>query len=131
MELDHTKIDPVFTAMQQQVCTEAISYRAEAVQRLAELAATEQLVFASTLTVFPLGLILLAGLLFIVRTYQRRIDEGTSAELARLGTHCLDRQPDRSGQLPRLPGESQRTLASVSDHGKSLAGEYCDKNSSS
>ena len=33
MNIDHTKIDPVFTAMQQQVYTEAISNRAEAVPK--------------------------------------------------------------------------------------------------
>ncbi|MFL5697820.1 MAG: diguanylate cyclase [Ktedonobacteraceae bacterium] len=70
IDLDHHKIDPVFTDMQQRVNTEAIRYRAEAVQRLAELAATEQLVFDSTLIVFPIGLILLAGLLFVIRAYQ-------------------------------------------------------------
>jgi len=71
IDLDHHKIDPVFTDMQQRVNTEAIRYRAEAVQRLAELAATEQLVFDTTLIVFPIGLILLAGLLFVIRAYQR------------------------------------------------------------
>src|SRR5437762_609903 len=71
IDLDHHKIDPVFTDMQQRVNTEAIRYRAEAIQRLAELAATEQFVFDSTLIVFPIGLILLAGLLFVIRAYQR------------------------------------------------------------
>jgi len=120
MNLDHTKIDPVFTAMQQQVYAEAISYRAEAVQRLAELAATEQLVFVSTLTVFPLGLILLAGLLFVVRSNQRSMDEGTSAELARLArTASTDTLTDL-GNHRAYQEALQRTLASVSDHGKSL-----------
>ena len=96
IDLDHHLIDPVFTDMQQRVNTEAIRYRAEAVQRLAELAATEQFVFDSTLIVFPIGLILLAGLLFVIRAYQR-------SEMAHAVAHARIQKQALTDALTGLP----------------------------
>ncbi|MGB8347281.1 MAG: bifunctional diguanylate cyclase/phosphodiesterase [Ktedonobacteraceae bacterium] len=120
-ELDHHPIDPIFTDMQQQVTTQAVSYRAEAIQNLANLTATEQLVFVSTLFVFPIGLLLLVGLLFVVRTYQRRIDEGTSAELARLARTAFTDNLTDLGNHRAYQDDLHRILASVSGHKESLA----------
>jgi len=120
-ELDHHPIDPIFTDMQQQVTTQAVSYRAEAIQNLANLTATEQLVFVSTLFVFPIGLLLLVGLLFVVRTYQRRIDEGTSAELARLARTAFTDNLTDLGNHRAYQEDLHRILASVSGHKESLA----------
>jgi hypothetical protein len=82
MNLAHNKIDPIFSSMQQRVDVEAISYHIEADHDRAELAATEHLVFVTTLIVFPVGLIL------------------------------LDRQSDRSWQSPRLPPGSSAPVSS-------------------
>ncbi len=119
--LDHHKIDPVFTAMQQQVNIEAIRDRAEAVQRLSTLDMTEQQVFVSTLTVFPLGLILLVGLLLVVRAYQRRFDEGISAVLARLARTSLTDNLTDLGNHRAYQNDLHRELASASLCGEILA----------
>jgi len=121
ISLDHHQVDPIFTDMQQQVNTQAISYRAASIQNLANLTATEQLVFVSTLFVFPIGLLLLAVMLFIVRTYQRRIDEGISAELARLARTALTDNLTDLGNHRAYQEDLQRILASVSGHKEGLA----------
>ncbi len=125
-ELDHNKIDPVFSDMQEQVNAEAISYRSEAIQRLAELSATQQLVFASTLIVFPIGLILLAGLLLVVQTLQRRIDEGTNAELSRLARAALTDNLTNLGNHRAYKEDLQHLFVTVSNSDKSIALAFID-----
>ncbi|MDQ2906766.1 MAG: bifunctional diguanylate cyclase/phosphodiesterase [Chloroflexota bacterium] len=121
MDLDHNKIDPVFTVMQQTVNTQAISYRAEALQRLAALSTTEHLVFVSTLIVFPVGLFLLGGLLLVVRTYQRRIDEGTSTEMARLARTALTDNLTALGNHRAFHDDLQREMVSACEQGETMA----------
>lgn len=121
MELDHDRIDPVFTAMQQQVNTESITYHAEAVDRLVDLDATERLVFVSTLTVFPLALILLAGLLYVVRTYQRKIDAGIRAELDRLERAALIDTLTNLGNHRAYQEELHRAMACAVESRKGVA----------
>ncbi len=121
IELDHNKIDPVFSNMQQQVNAQAIGYRSEAIQRLAELSGTQRLVFTSTLIVFPIGLILLSGLLFVVRTLQRRIDQGTKAELSRLARAALTDNLTNLGNHRAYRESLQHLFESDSQHDKSIA----------
>jgi diguanylate cyclase (GGDEF)-like protein len=121
VSLDHTKTEPVFTAMQQRVNAQAISYHAEAIQNLANLTATEQLVFASTLIVFPVGLLLLTGLLLVVRASQRRFDEATSAELARLARTAFTDNLTELGNHRAYQEDLAGVLTSVAEPGTSLA----------
>ena len=120
MKLDHNKIDPVFTSMQQRINTEATSDNAEAVRNAAELTAVEQMVFVSALIVIPIGLILLIGLLLVVRTYQRKIDEGISAEMARLARTALTDNLTNLGNHRAFQQDLQHLLAFDSEHGMSL-----------
>ena len=120
-ELDHNKIDPVFSNMQQQVNGQAISYRSVAIQSLAKLSAAQRLVFVSTLIVFPIGLILLVGLLFIIQTLQRKIDAGTSAELSRLARAALTDNLTDLGNHRAYREDMQHLFASHPDKSIALA----------
>lgn len=121
MELDHNKIDPVFTSMQQRVNMEAIVYHRAAISSLAELTATEQLVLVSTFIVFPVGLIFLWSLLLVVRTYQRRIDEGINAEMVRLARTALTDNLTNLGNHRAYQQDLQRLVATGSDQDTNLA----------
>jgi diguanylate cyclase (GGDEF)-like protein len=120
INIDHLNVDPAFTSMQQQVNTEALRYHAEATQYLAEQAATEQMVFVSTLIVFPLSLLLLAGLLLVARTYQRKIDEGISAEMTKLARTAFIDNVTGLGNHRAYQDDLHRLLLSASEVGKHL-----------
>jgi diguanylate cyclase (GGDEF)-like protein len=121
INLEHNKIDPIFISMQQRINTEAIICYTEAIHYLAELTATEQLILVSTLIVFPVGLILLWSLLLVVRTYQRRTDEGINAEMARLARTALIDNLTDLGNHRAYQQDLQRLVASGSDQDISLA----------
>ncbi|MBA2285390.1 MAG: bifunctional diguanylate cyclase/phosphodiesterase [Ktedonobacteraceae bacterium] len=121
LNIDDTKIDPIFTTMQHIVNAEANRYHAEADQRLNALSATEYLVFIFTLIVFPIGLFLLGGLLLVVRTYQRKIDEGTSAEMARLARTALTDNLTGLGNHRAFQDDLQREMASACQQGETMA----------
>ncbi|MDQ2716570.1 MAG: bifunctional diguanylate cyclase/phosphodiesterase [Chloroflexota bacterium] len=120
LDIDYNKIDPIFSTMQQIVNTEANRYHAEASQRLSALSATEHLVFIFTLIVFPIGLFLLGGLLLVVRTYQRRIDEGTGAEMARLARTALTDNLTGLGNHRAYQDDLRREMASACEQGETL-----------
>lgn len=120
IKLDHSQIDPVFSAMQQQVNTQATNYRARAMQSLAALTATQQLVFVCTRIVFPISLLLLLGLLLVVRTYQRKIDEGIHAEMDRLAQAALLDNLTNLGNHRAYQQDLQCALASAADQGTNL-----------
>jgi diguanylate cyclase (GGDEF)-like protein len=121
MNLEHNKIDPIFISMQQRVNTEAIICSTEAIHYLAELTATGQLVLVSTLIVFPVGLILLWSLLLVVRTYQRRIDDGINVEMTRLARTALTDNLTDLGNHRAYQQDLQRLVASSSEQDTSLA----------
>ncbi|MBA2283858.1 MAG: bifunctional diguanylate cyclase/phosphodiesterase, partial [Ktedonobacteraceae bacterium] len=121
LDIDANKIDPIFTTMQQFVNREANRYHAEADQSLSALSATEHLVFIFTLIVFPIGLLLLGGLLLVLRAYQRKIDEGTSAEMARLARTALTDNLTGLGNHRAFHDDLQREMASACEQGETLA----------
>jgi diguanylate cyclase (GGDEF)-like protein len=120
MKLDHSRIDPVFSAMQQQVNAQATSYNTRAVRSLAVLTATQQLVFVCTLIVFPISLLLLLGLLLVVRTYQRKLDEGIHAEMDRLARAALLDNLTNLGNHRAYQQDLHCALASAAEHDTSL-----------
>ncbi len=119
--LDNNKVYPAFNSMRNQVNIEAINDHIQSIHYLAELAATEQMVLVSTLITFPMSLILLASLLLIVHTYQRRIDEGIRTEMARLARTALTDNLTNLGNHRAYQQDLHRLLASGSDQEQNLA----------
>ncbi len=82
--IDDEETEPVFILIEQQVDAAATIHRQEAFQRLDALDRLQHTVVVATPIVFALGLLLLGVFAYIMRSYRRRIDEATQAELVRL-----------------------------------------------
>jgi signal transduction histidine kinase/CheY-like chemotaxis protein len=87
-EIDEKETDPAFTLIEEQVDRSANDHHEQAIQRLADLEQTEHLVFITTPIVFAIGILLLVLFWFVLRSYQKYIDEAdkqaTQRELDRI-----------------------------------------------
>lgn len=83
------ELGPSFSYIEREVNHAAQSRRIAALRSLQHLSSTESLVFAGTIIAFTVGLILLAALAALLRSYAGRIDETRKVELERLARVAL------------------------------------------
>jgi len=100
---------------------QALNDHNQVVNNLTEMITTEQMILISTFILFPICLILLGSLLLAVQTYQRKIDAGSSAEIARLARTALTDNLTDLGNHRSYNQDLQRLLTTHSDHNQSLA----------
>jgi len=82
--IDENEVDPLFGAIEARVDAAADARHAAALGQLDDLTRTERLVFTLTPLVFAVGLALVGLLWGYLRQYQRRVDDATRREAARL-----------------------------------------------
>ncbi len=82
--IDGDEVDPLFGAIEARVDAAADARHAAALGQLDALTRTERLVFLLTPLVFAVGLALVGLLWGYLRQYQRRVDDATRREAARL-----------------------------------------------
>jgi len=87
--LDRAMIAPMFSMSEARIDTAAAAHRAEARRRLDALDHAQWMVVAATAATFALGLIVLGRFVYARRSYQRRIDEATRLQVARLAHAAL------------------------------------------
>jgi diguanylate cyclase (GGDEF)-like protein len=86
----HSKeIDPLFTQIENELSQQAKVEQAEATQDLAQLIQLQQTIFITAPIVFAIDLLLLGISMYVMRSYRRKLDEATQAEIARLERMAL------------------------------------------
>lgn len=99
--LERTTIGPLFQQLQQQVSALDNEHSQQAIQRLTELDQTQHKIFTTTPIVLLIGLGMLGLCWVVLRTYRRKLEEATQAELAQL---------QETARLKTLQVEEQRKL---------------------
>ena len=104
--LERTTIGPLFQQLQQQVSALDNEHSQQAIQRLTELDQTQHKIFTTTPIVLLIGLGMLGLCWVVLRTYRRKLEEATQAELAQL---------QETARLKTLQVEEQRKLNQLKD----------------
>lgn len=104
-EIDETETDPAFTLIEEQIDRSASNHHEQAIQRLADLEKIEQLVFITTPIVFAIGILLLVVFWFVLRSYQKYIDDANQDATQR--------------ELDRIRSDAERDAAKAANLAKS------------
>jgi diguanylate cyclase (GGDEF)-like protein/PAS domain S-box-containing protein len=83
-EIDANEVDPLFAGIQERVEASYADHEAEHVQVVSDLRRTDATILWSTAAASAVGAILMAGFLFVLRAYQRHLDEAAAGEQAAL-----------------------------------------------
>ena len=77
------EIDPLFTQIENELSQQAKVEQAEATHDLAQLIQLQQTIFITAPIVFAIDLLLFGITMYVMRSYRRKLDETTQAEIAR------------------------------------------------
>jgi diguanylate cyclase (GGDEF)-like protein len=118
--IDSTEVDPMYQPMRQPVNEEAADHYAQEEQSLNELNQVQRAVFIGTPIAFGLSLTLLSLFWVVLRFYQRRLEQATQDEIARLTQAMLTDHLTGLGNHRAYQQDIQREIESAGDQGKML-----------
>lgn len=118
--LDHKSVEPPFRTIVQSVNRRRATLHARAIESLAELAQTQQMVRRTTLVVLTIGVCLLCTFMLILRTYRRRIADAYNAEIARLSHDALTDSLTKLGNHRAYQEAVQRSINQALNDGEQL-----------
>jgi diguanylate cyclase (GGDEF)-like protein len=118
--LDQRSVEPPFKTIVQSVNRRRDRLHARAIESLAELARTQQMVSRTTLVALTMGVFFLCTFVLILRTYQRRIADGLNAEIARLSHAALTDSLTKLGNHRAYQEAVQRSIDQALDDGEQL-----------